>query len=165
MNLLPESKTREFPVEASGKMAHPRKYCLGENWFCIFPFLDPLGWKKRKKVGNSIGWRGYTSRVEPMEGWGWAAGAPELKFSVAGSALPKGTGPEERRWQGEGGWQSASYEGEGKEQEILPPRGEAEGGKAVAFGTLALSLEKTCPAGLSDSVTDQEKQGDGSSKK
>lgn len=33
-SFLSEGKNREeLPVEASGKIAHLRKYCLGENWF------------------------------------------------------------------------------------------------------------------------------------
>lgn len=55
VNFLPERKTQEeLLVEASGKIAHRRKYCLGESWFCIFPFLNRLGLKKRNKVENSI---------------------------------------------------------------------------------------------------------------
>lgn len=75
-----------------------------------------------------------------MEGWGQAAGAPELSSPCCllpgTAALPKGTGPEERGWHGEGRLQGASCEGEGREPVVLPPGGEAEGDEAVAFRTL-----------------------------
>lgn len=55
VNFLSEGKNREEHLAgASGKSAHPRKYYLGESWFCICPFSNALESIKRKKVGDSV---------------------------------------------------------------------------------------------------------------
>ena len=55
----------ELLVEASSKIAHLRRYCLGGTWSCVFFFLDPLGINKGKKMEDSV-WRRHIS--------GWRAG-------------------------------------------------------------------------------------------
>lgn len=55
MNFLSKGKDgEELLGEASGKIAHLRRYCLGGTWFCFSPFLDPLESIKRKKAGDSV---------------------------------------------------------------------------------------------------------------
>lgn len=60
------SSQRNFLLEASGKIAYLRRYCLGGSLFCFFSLLDPLRSIKRKTVGEFVQWRGYTSLWEAV---------------------------------------------------------------------------------------------------